>query len=305
VVPTEVQLHWRILRAGSFRLDGGSMFGVVPRVLWSKLVAPDEKNRIPLQTNCVLIERKGLGGQGTEGQREQWGPGLKRSHYILIETGYGEKWSDKERDIFALEKRSVVDALREVNVAPEQVDLVIVTHLHFDHAAGLTRYSQNSEAGVPPVIVPTFPNAKIVVQRTEWEDALSNKSTMTRTYLRSHLDPVSRQIELVDGEATIVPEIGLRVMPMIGHTWGQQAVLWEDEAGTLCFPGDVIPTINHAGLAYSLGYDMLPYENMLNKKALLERALGENWRLVLDHEPGDPVVRPVREADGKFVLQVA
>jgi len=228
------------------------------------------------------------------------GEGRKR---ILIETGYGEKWTDKERDIFALENRSVVDALREVNVAPEDIDLVIVTHLHFDHAAGLTRWGESGGTGVPPAILPTFPNARIIVQRTEWEDALANKSTMTRTYLRSHLDPIAHQVELVEGEAMIVPEIGLRVMPMVGHTWGQQAVLWEDAAGTLCFPGDLIPTVNHAGLAYSLGYDMLPYENMLNKKAMLEQALEEEWRFVLDHEPGDPVVRPVRDEANRIVLK--
>ncbi len=279
---------WQLLRAGSFRLDGGSMFGVVPRVLWSRMVEPDEKNRIPLQTNCVLMEAPS----------PQPSPGGRGSRRILIETGYGDKWTDKDRDIFALERRWIADALREVSITPAQIDLVIVTHLHFDHAAALTRWNASRTNAIP-----SFPNAKIIVQRAEWEDALANKSTMTRTYLRSHLDPIAQQIELVDGEAMIVPEIGLRVMPTPGHTWGQQAVLWEDPEGTLCFPGDIIPTVNHAGLAYSLGYDMLPHENMLNKKVLLERALHDNWRLVLDHEPGNPVVRPLRDETGKITLR--
>jgi len=166
---------------------------------------------------------------------------------------------------------------------PEQIDHVIVTHLHFDHAAGLTTKT------VPDTVFPTFPKATIHVQAREWHDALANKSTMSRTYLREHLDPIKDHVKLVDGESEILP--GLSVWPMPGHTWGQQAVRFNDGHGVVCFPGDVIPTVNHAGLPFSLGYDMEPYTNMLSKKALLGRANFEDWRLVLDHEPGLPVVR--------------
>lgn len=270
-----MEYSWSLLRAGAFRLDGGSMFGVVPRVLWSRLVEPDERNRIPLQTNCLLL-------RNSDGRR------------VLIETGYGGKWSDKERDIFALEGRTVTDALQEAGVEPDQIDVVIVSHLHFDHAGGLTHLD---DAGQP---VSTFPRARIVTQQTEWDDALANKSTMTRTYLRTHLDPIADQVELVDGEAEILP--GLHVWPMPGHTWGQQAVRFDDEEGTLCFAGDVMPTVNHVGLAANMGYDMLPYQNTLQKRHLLERALVEKWRLVLDHEPGDAVVRVLAEND-RFSLE--
>lgn len=256
---------WQLLRAGSFRLDGGSMFGVVPKAIWSKAVAPDEHNRIPLQTNCLLLD---------DGERK-----------VLIETGFGDKWSDKERGFYELERRTVVDALREVAVEPHEIDHVIVTHLHFDHAAGLTTLNTKGEP------VPTFPNASIYVQKTEWDDALENKSTMTRTYLRSHLDPIANRVVLLENEREAFEDAGIWVFPMLGHTWGQQAIRFQDEHGTVCFPGDVLPTVHHGGLAYSLAYDMLPYHSMISKHRLYQTAINENWRLALDHEPGHAIVR--------------
>jgi glyoxylase-like metal-dependent hydrolase (beta-lactamase superfamily II) len=253
---------WQVLRAGSFRLDGGSMFGVVPKTIWSKMAQPDDLNRIPLQTNCLLLARDSM--------------------RVLIETGFGDKWSDKERGFYDIERRTVVDALREINITPQAINHVIVTHLHFDHAGGLTTLDTSGTA------VPAFPNATVHVQAREWHDALANKSTMTRTYLRNHLDPVKHQIKLVDGEAEVLP--GITVWPMPGHTWGQQAIRFHDDRGVVCFPGDVLPTANHVGLPFSLAYDMEPYTSMLSKKALLGRANFESWRLALDHEPGNPVM---------------
>lgn len=252
------------------------MFGVVPKTLWSRATPADGDNRIALQTNCLLLERDG--------------------ELVVVEVGYGGKWSDKERAIFALEERTIEDALAEAGVTPSDVAHVVVSHLHFDHAGGLTRLTEDG------AIVPTFPRARIHVQRIEWEDALANKSTMTRTYLRSHLEPIADRVELVDGDADVLP--GLSVMPMIGHTWGQQAVCVETAGGRLCFPGDVMPTAAHVGFAYNMAYDMLPYENTQTKRLLLERARAGGWRLVLDHEPGDPVVRVADDPErrGAFVL---
>lgn len=265
---------WTVLNAGRFRLDGGSMFGVVPKALWARMVEPDDANRIPLQTNCVLLD--------------------DGSTRVLIETGYGGKWSAKERKIFALEERTVLDALGEADVDPATIDVVIVTHLHFDHAGGLTHLDRRDEP------MSSFPNARIVVQRQEWEDALANKSTMTKTYLRSHLDPVRDQVRVVEDDTEVAP--GVTVWPMPGHTWGQQAVRFETGDGVVCFPGDVLPTINHVGAAFNMGYDMLPYRNMLSKQALLAQAEAEGWRMVLDHDPATPVVRVVRDDAGRFEL---
>jgi glyoxylase-like metal-dependent hydrolase (beta-lactamase superfamily II) len=272
---------WQLLRAGSFRLDGGGMFGVVPKSIWSKLVQPDEHNRIPLQTNCLLLD---------DGESK-----------VLIETGFGDKWTDKERGFYDIERRTIVDALREINVDPAQIDHVVVTHLHFDHAAGLTTNDANGNA------VPTFPNAMVYVQKTEWEDALENKSTMTRTYLRSHLDPIAPRVKLLDGEWEIFAGAGITGCPLMGHTWGMQGVRFQDKKGTVCFPGDVLPTVNHVGLPFSIGYDMLPYHNMITKHRLYQNAIAGDWRLVLDHEPGHAVVRVKADPEklDRFILEPA
>lgn len=260
------------------------MFGVVPKVLWSKFAPPDERNRIALQTNCLLLRAS------HEASNDQ------RQRRVLIETGYGSKWNDKDRDIFALEPRTIVEALAEIDVTPDTITDVILTHLHFDHAGGLTRLNEQGE----PISV--FSNAVIHVQKCEWRDALANRSTMTKTYLRSHLDPIAAQTHLHEGIIEVLP--GIIVEPMPGHTWGQQAVRFRDAEGIVCFPGDVLPTIHHVGLAFSMGYDMEPYTNMLHKRDLLERAERERWRLVLDHEPTHPIVTITREGD-RFTLTPA
>ena len=268
--------EWRVLRAGGFRLDGGGMFGIIPKSMWSKWVEPDAENRIGLAMNCVLLERPGAGPGG-------------RPLRVLVECGAGGKWGGKERAIYAFETapdgsvRTVEHALAEAGVVPAEIDHVVLTHLHFDHAGGLTRLGPGGEPE------PVFPNARVHVQRGEWEDALANRSTMTRTYLRTHLDPVARQVVLHEGAAEPLP--GLRLIPAPGHTWHHQAVAWYDREGTVCFPGDVMPTVHHAHPASSLGYDMLPYDTMHTKRMLLERADAGHWRLVLDHEPGECVIR--------------
>lgn len=294
-------LTWRVLRAGGFLLDGGGMFGLIPRTMWSKWVAPDALNRIPLAMNCVLLERpSAAAGAPTAAAVPE---------RVLIETGAGSKWTDKDRAMYEFARepsgavRTVEHALAEIGVDPATIAHVVVTHLHFDHAGGLTRWASNATAtpaSTPasthasthtthPLVDLVFPNARVHVQRQEWLDALANKSTMTRTYLRTHLDPIADRVVLHDGDSEVVP--GVRVLPLLGHTWGQQGVVWADEHGTLCYPADLLPTVHHAHPAASLGYDMLPYDTMLTKRALLARAEAEDWRLVLDHEPGECVVR--------------
>ncbi len=257
-----------MLQAGTLRLDGGGMFGVVPRAIWSQLTLPDDANRIGLQTNCLLLRSD--------------------DRIVLVETGCGDKWSAKTRTIFAIENRTIIDALGGQEVPPSDITDVMVTHLHFDHAGGLTRVDGDD-------VVPVFENAAVHVQGREWEDALANRSTMTGTYLRTHLDPIADRVSLLDGEQVILP--GVRSWPMPGHTWGQQAVLIDTADGVVCFPGDVCPTRHHVGAPYSMGYDMLPYQNMLSKRLLLERSVAESWTLVLDHDPDHAVFRVHADGD--------
>ena len=260
------------------------MFGIIPKAMWSEWTEPDERNRIGLATNCLLLE------QG--------------SRRVLVETGCGDKWTARSRSMYGLDGRTILDALREEDVDPDSIDTVVTTHLHFDHAGGLTTWdgadpNEMIASGTSPR--PVFRNAEIVVQRREWEDAIANRSTMTRTYLRSHLDPIADRVRLIDGEEEVLP--GVRVEPLIGHTWGMQGVFIEVENGGLVFPGDLMPTIHHAHPSASLAYDMLPYESMRTKLGFLPRAAEHGWTVVLDHEPDRPVVRVVEEASGRFEIE--
>jgi glyoxylase-like metal-dependent hydrolase (beta-lactamase superfamily II) len=257
------------LRTGSFRLDGGGMFGLIPKTMWSRWTPADDLNRIPLATRSLLVE--------------------SRDGLVLVEAGYGDKWTDRERAMYELERRTAVDALAEVGVAPGDIAHVVLTHLHFDHAAGLTRVG----AGGAPERV--FPKARVHVQRQEWLDALANKSTMTKTYFRSHLDPVAECVELHDGACA--PLAGIELLPTPGHTWGHQSVLVHAPGGAILYPGDACPTVHHAHPAASLGYDMLAYDAMLAKREILGRALREGWRVALDHDPDHAIVRAVADGD--------
>ncbi|MGP1346944.1 MAG: MBL fold metallo-hydrolase [Phycisphaerales bacterium] len=273
-----MEWSWRLLRHGEFRLDAGSMFGIIPRVVWTRWLTPDDRNRMPLQQNSLLLESNGK--------------------LVLIEAGVGDKFGAKERDIYTLEDRAAHDSLHEAGCDAADIDAVILSHLHFDHAGGITRRSE----GNGPAL--TFPNAEIIVQRREWEDAIANKSTMHKTYLRDHLTPeVAERVRLIDGEAEVLP--GISVVPMPGHTWGQQAVVFREPGGSShCFVPDVMPTRYHGRATSNLAYDVEPYTSMLSRIALFERAAKENWLLTLVHEHGSPHFRASLDASngGEWTL---
>jgi glyoxylase-like metal-dependent hydrolase (beta-lactamase superfamily II) len=312
----------RLLRAAAFRLDGGSMFGLIPRAVWARAVGSglDDRGRIPVQHNCLLLERSGDAPPGSTAPR-----------LVMIEVGTGDKLDPKSRDILGLEDRAVTDALQEAGGRPEDIGAVVTTHLHFDHSGALTRLCRPGEA--PDWTGPassmsasrpdhgvklTFPNAAIFTQQREWDDALANRSVMTRTYFRDHLEPIRDRVKLIDSprpfptgltpdrgdhprvpqevrETEILP--GIRVFLVPGHTWGQQAIKFTDTKGrTIVFTPDVMPTAWHLGAAYSLGYDVEPYTSMISRGWFLAEAVKSNWLLCLDHEPGNPFFR-VREND--------
>ena len=315
---------WRLLRAGRFKLDGGSMFGLVPRVVWSRTVQPDDRGRIAVQHNCLLLEAAGSPAPGAV---------LPSPKLVLIETGSGDKLDAKSKDIFDLENRSIQDALHEAGCRPEDINLVATTHLHFDHSGGLTRLARPGETpdwtgpgsgGTDHGVKFTFPNAPVVTQVREWSDALANRSVMTRTYFRDHLEPIKDRITLVDSPRPFalgtIPDRGaeppapveLRETPIAqglsvflvpGHTWGQQAIKFTDTRGrTVVFTPDVMPTVHHLGAAYSLGYDVEPYTSMISRQWFLAAAADRDWLLVLDHEPGNPLCRVRRNTKGWFDL---
>lgn len=307
------------------------MFGLVPRVVWSRSVRTDDRGRFGLQHNCLLLEcadtPPAAGSAGSSGASNIATPRL-----VLIETGTGDKLDPKSRDIFDLEQRSILDALHEADCRPEDIEAVFVSHLHFDHAGGLTRLPRAGEkpdwtgtgsAGVHGV-KRTFSSATVYAQERERTDAFNNTSVMTRTYFRDHLEPVAEQMRAVDSPRPFAPGViplrdespqspvdlrltrvvqGVSVFLVPGHTWGQQAVMFTDDRGrTVVFTPDVMPTVHHVGAAYSLGYDVEPYTSMVTKRWFLDAAAAGDWLLVLDHEPGNPCVRVRRNEKGWFDL---
>ena len=322
--------HCTLLRAGRFLLDGGGMFGIIPKVVWSRSIPCDDRNRITLHHNCLFLESV------------EPDPALGRPRRIIIETGTGDKLDAKMSAIFGLDGITIHTALADHAIDPAGIDDVVVTHLHFDHAGGLTRRCLPGEtpdwtaptpahaSGDAMEVKLTFPSARIHVQQREWLDAMANDAVMTRTYYRDHLDPIAERIVLHDaprpfpvyggggkphrdempltpvGQRMVEVAPGVRVFLVPGHTWGQQAVLFEDATGQpVVFTPDVMPTAAHLGQAYSLSYDTEPYTSMVTKRWFLTEAARLGWMLCLDHEPGEPFVRVRPDGKGWFTLEPA
>ncbi|WP_420124830.1 MBL fold metallo-hydrolase [Longimicrobium sp.] len=255
------------LEAGTQRLDGGAMFGVVPKPLWEKRIPADERNRIPLGLRCLLVETA--------------------DQLVLIETGLGNKENDKFRDIYGVDNASsdprypdrLQQLIAEAGFRAEDVGVVIDTHLHFDHAGGNTFRDAEGQVRV------SFPNARYHVQRGEWEWAHRTSERTSASYLPDNYVPVMEagQLELVDGDVEIVP--GISVMRTPGHCPHHQSVLVRSGGQTACFLADVIPTFAHLPLPWIMGYDVEPLVTLESKRALLRRATDERWLLVSTHDP--------------------
>ncbi len=251
------------LDAGVQRLDGGAMFGVVPRPLWEKKFTPDERNRIPLAMRPLLVET------GDE--------------LVLIDTGAGNKEDEKFRGIYGLENEgeptALEDSIREAGFQPSDVTLVINTHLHFDHAGGDT-------VGLPDgEVVPAFPDTRHVVQQAEWEFAHLQNERIKASYLEHNFAPVDEAglFDRADGPTEIVP--GVSLLPTPGHTPGHQSILIESEGESALYLGDLIPTSAHLPLPWIMGYDVEPLVTLETKRRVLERVARERTLLVFEHDP--------------------
>lgn len=254
------------LEAGLQRLDGGAMFGVVPKPLWERRIPADDRNRIPLALRCLLVETPDA--------------------LVLIDNGVGNKEGEKFREIYGIDNAGAEAlptrlevALGDVGFRPEDVDIVIDTHLHFDHAGGNTYVDRDGEVRL------SFPRATYYVQRSEWEFAHLNNERVRASYLPHNFEAVSDagHFEWLEGEREIVP--GVRVLPTPGHTPGHQSVLVTSEDESACFLADLIPTVAHLPLPWIMGYDIEPLVTLETKRSLLARARSEHWLLVFEHDP--------------------
>ena len=262
------------LREGYFLLDGGAMFGVVPKTLWEKVCPADSKNRIRLGLNSLLVKTPDA--------------------LVLVETGIGTKTDQKFAGIYCVEtKPGLVPALESAGFRPEDVDFVINTHLHFDHCGGNTR---RDEAGR---VVPTFPRARYIIQRGEWEAALHPNERDRASYFAENFVPLrdAGLVDLVDGDREITPGVDVVVSP--GHTRRHQSVMVRSGGRTLYFLGDLVPTAAHVRLAYIMSYDLFPLETLETRKRLYEQAIAGDWILGFVHDPVHFFGR-VRKMDSRY-----
>jgi glyoxylase-like metal-dependent hydrolase (beta-lactamase superfamily II) len=267
-----------VVSDGDFWMDGGGMFGVVPKPLWERLMPPDERNRVRLATNCLLVRRGG--------------------DVVLIEAGMGRKFSKKYRDIYGLtDEVTLEQSLRAAGVEPADVTHVVLTHLHFDHCGAAA--VRNADGAV----VPAFPNARHIIQRAEWEEALNPSAATDTSYDQSLLRPLDEAglVELVDGETDVVP--GVRTEPVTGHTPSHQVVRIESGGRVLVFVGDLIPSSHHVRTHYNAAYDMHTAENLLNKLAFLDQACEGGWLLCFYHDPDVAVATVEKTAERRFTVK--
>jgi glyoxylase-like metal-dependent hydrolase (beta-lactamase superfamily II) len=248
------------LRDGFFHLDGGAMFGVVPKALWEKKYPADSQNRIRLALNSLLIKTPAA--------------------LVLVETGIGPKLDRKLHSLYGVEQDpGLIGSLARLGFGPEEVDFVINTHLHFDHCGGNTLRNGKGE------VVPAFPRARYIIQRGEWEWANNPHEREKGSYRPENFRPLADfgLLDLVDGDSPVTD--GVEVMLAPGHTARHQCVKVKSEGKTLAYLGDLVPTSAHIGLAYGMSYDLHPLENLESKRRLYAQAVSEDWILAFVHDP--------------------
>jgi len=246
-----------ILSDGNYWADGGAMFGIIPKVMWEKRITPDERNTIAMGTNSLLI-RTGR-------------------HNVLVDTGIGSKLNDKQQSIHR-NQALLMKSFEQAGIAPDEIDIVINTHLHFDHCGWDTYYDKN---GKP---VPTFPRATYYVQRGEMEHAHEQHERDRVSYMTDNYDPLleSGQMKLLEGDGEIVPGISVRLVP--GHTRDLQAVIVRSGGKVAAYPSDLICDAKHLDPTWVLGYDLYPLETIANKHRFYEFAIPEEWLVVFTHD---------------------
>ena len=255
-----VVLH--LISDGLCWMDGGGLFGVVPKSIWQRLTEVDDQNRVPMELNCLLIETC--------------------DEVILVETGFGPKLPPKQREFYRIPESRLLANLAELGYGPDDINFVINTHLHPDHCGGNTRIDNG-------IAVTAFPKAEYVVQEQEWHDATHPSERTRAVYLPENVMPLqeANQLRLIRGEAQITPEI--RCLPTPGHTFGHQSVIIQSAGETAIYMGDVSPwALNMERLPWTTAFDVQPLQTVETKMALRKWVLGNHALLVFGHDPKTP-----------------
>ncbi len=267
-----------IVSDGTYPLDGGAFFGVVPKIMWSRKVTADERNYVPAGLNSLLIRT----GKQT----------------VLVETGMGNKLSERMIKFYG-QPAKLLTNLSAAGVAPDDIDIVINTHLHFDHCGW------NTVRGKDGRIVPTFPRAKYYAPEGEWQYSRKPSERDAISYIPENYDPLveSGQMTLLKGGEEIVPGISVKTFP--GHTAHMQAVIVESRGRTACYISDLIPTMAHIDLTWGMSFDLYPLQTIESKKQFYARAIPEKWLMVFTHDPKVPWAYVEKDESGKMVAKSA
>jgi glyoxylase-like metal-dependent hydrolase (beta-lactamase superfamily II) len=273
-------LELTTIEAGHFRLDGGAMFGVVPKTLWSRQIPADDKNRIPMAMRCMLVKSSATG------------------RIYLIDNGSGNKFDEKMKKIYSLDYSTfnLLDSLKQAGVSPEEITDMVFTHLHFDHAGGTTDYNESG------LLSEVFPNATYHVNRRHWETATNPNAREKASFFPENINPIkeSGRLNLVDDNHQF--EKGFRTISMDGHTIGQQLPVFESADTTLIYAGDLFPTSAHVPLPWVMGYDMFPVQTLKEKEEFLNNASANNWYIFLEHDAHNEVIT-LKKENGKFAVE--
>ncbi|HKP47039.1 MAG TPA: MBL fold metallo-hydrolase [Pyrinomonadaceae bacterium] len=274
------EFRFEVVPDTEFRLDGGAMFGVVPRALWSRVCPPDDQNRIRMNMNCAFVE----GG----GER------------ILIETGIGQKWSPKHEQMYGISRaRPLTESLQAIaRTEPEDITIVINTHLHFDHAGGNTRVNGSGK------VEPTFPNARYLVSKAELDHAQHPTERDRASYFADNWQPLldSGQLEARDSDYEVIP--GLKMETHAGHNRTMQCWRLQSGGKTMFGFADLVPMRAHVSYPWIMGYDLFPVETLEAKKKLLPQAAREGWACLFYHDPDQPLCRLVEENGKLLPIQI-
>ena len=269
----------KVINAGYLALDGGAMFGIIPKPLWSKNNPPDELNRIKLATRLLLLQSE--------------------SKKILIDTGMGDKWDEKSKNIYSIqqENNSLLKSLLSEGIKPDEITDVILTHLHFDHTGGSTILDNGK-------LLPTFPNANYHVQKKNYEWAINPTDRDKGSYIKDNFEPLAKEgvLKLIDAQNHFDDDISFIIIN--GHTFSQQLIKVSDPLNTLLYCCDLFPTYSHIRLPYIMGYDLQPLITYQEKKYILNKAVTDNWKLFFEHDP-QYAFATVEETEKRIVLKDA